>query len=117
MKQKLLCGHCAGLGRLSLRMSGTLGHGVVDGMRCPKCKGSGKVTVTMQDLAGRRGKVFSVRVTDEQRARIEQRMSAGGPRALGPWLLWSALGGDRAGSTPKRPAEVLVVPTRAPPAR
>lgn len=45
-----------------------------------------------QDRRGRRGAVFSVRVTDEQRAEIEALQAQGdGPRALGPWLLWRAI--------------------------
>jgi hypothetical protein len=51
-----------------------------------------------QNLDGRRGAVFSVRVTDEQRARLESLQERDGPRSLGPWLLWRALG-DRGGST------------------
>jgi hypothetical protein len=45
-----------------------------------------------QCLNGRLGSVFSVRITGEQRARLEQLQSrGGGPRRLGPWLVWSAL--------------------------
>lgn len=44
----------------------------------------------------RRGDVFSVRVTPEERARLDALQArGGGPRALGPWLVWAAL--DRAG--------------------
>lgn len=40
----------------------------------------------------RRGAVFSVRVTDAERAKLEQlQVKHRGPRALGPWMLWRAL--------------------------
>lgn len=57
----------------------------------------------------RRGEVFSVRVTEEEREKLRslQQVEAG-PRALGPWLLWSAL---RAGVGSTNPG--LVVPARA----
>jgi hypothetical protein len=42
----------------------------------------------------RRGAVFSVRVTQEERAALEQQQGGGGPRALGPWLVWRALDGE-----------------------
>lgn len=46
----------------------------------------------MQARGGRRGSVFSVRMTDEERVRLELlRRRVGGPRAMGPWLLWSAM--------------------------
>ena len=46
-----------------------------------------------QQRNGRRGAVFSVRVTDEERARLEDfQRAGGGPRSLGPWMLWRALG-------------------------
>lgn len=65
-----------------------------------------------QTSRGRRvGEVFSVRVTAEQRAAVEARqLDAGGPRALGPWLLWNAINAS-SGST----AAGLVVPGQAPP--
>ena len=45
----------------------------------------------MQDRGGRRGSVFSVRLTDEQRLQLERlRRRVGGPRAMGPWLVWQA---------------------------
>lgn len=45
-----------------------------------------------QTLDGRRGEVFPLRVTEHEWERIETvRAQAGGPRAIGPWLLWSAL--------------------------
>lgn len=74
----------------------------------------------MQHSRGRRrGSVFPIRLTDEQRAEIESRMQAtpNGPRAIGPWLLWSALEGPgsvipgRPGNTAARPGRVL--PARA----
>ena len=40
-----------------------------------------------QDRRGRRGAVFSVRVTDEQRAEIERRLDALGPERLGDVVL------------------------------
>jgi hypothetical protein len=49
---------------------------------------------------GRRGDVFSVRLTDAERAELERRQAeGGGPRSIGPWLVWAALR-DRGGSTP-----------------
>lgn len=45
-----------------------------------------------QQRNGRRGSVFPVRLTDEQRAELERLQQQGkGPRALGPWLVWRAL--------------------------
>lgn len=45
-----------------------------------------------QQLNGRRGAVFSVRVTDAERAELEAAQAAdSGPRSLGPWLVWRAL--------------------------
>lgn len=41
--------------------------------------------------------MFSVRVTEEERARLDALRLHGGPRSLGPWLLWKALAGE--GST------------------
>lgn len=61
----------------------------------------------------RRGDVFSVRLTPEQRARLDAlQAEGGGPRAVGPWLVWRALDAievipARAGTTP---AEVLPGP-------
>lgn len=63
--------------------------------------------------------MFSVRVTEEQRRQLELAQDlAGGPRALGPWLLWSVLRiepvvpgpgntGSTAGVLPELAAEVL----------
>lgn len=54
-----------------------------------------------QERHGRRGAVFCVRMTDEERARLQELQSGEGPRALGPWLLWRALG-DPTGNTRAR---------------
>jgi len=49
---------------------------------------------------GRRGNVFSVRIPPEDRIDLEQRCARdAGPKRLGPWLVWKALGGDGLGST------------------
>jgi hypothetical protein len=46
-----------------------------------------------QEKGRRRGDVFPVRVTPDERARLEAMQGAGGgPRSLGPWLVWRALG-------------------------
>ncbi len=47
----------------------------------------------MQRSRGRRhGSNFTIRVSDEHRARLEALQAADdGPRALGPWLVWRAL--------------------------
>ena len=76
-----------------------------------------------QQRHGRRGSVFAVRVTDEERARLAALQAQGdGPRALGPWMVWAALrsGGvvpaqraDEGGTDPGRPAIERVVPPRA----
>lgn len=44
-----------------------------------------------QKLAGRKGPVFAVRMTADERAALEAAMMRGGPRALGPWLVRAAL--------------------------
>jgi hypothetical protein len=50
-----------------------------------------------QQSQGRRvGAVFSLRVSDEQRSKLEKLQRGDGPeapRALGPWLVWRALDG------------------------
>lgn len=56
----------------------------------------------------RRGSVFPVRVTDDERSQLEALQARGeGPRALGPWLIWRALDGEppprRRGNTGPRP--------------
>lgn len=63
----------------------------------------------MQNLHGRRGAVFSVRVTGEDRAALEAIQSkTAGPRALGPWLVWRALAGASPNEIlPPRGTEVL----------
>jgi hypothetical protein len=46
----------------------------------------------VQKLNGRRGSVFSVRVTDEERETLEALQRADrGPKKLGPWLVWRAI--------------------------
>lgn len=36
--------------------------------------------------------MFAVRITDDERARLEEeKKKGGGPRALGPWIVWRAL--------------------------
>lgn len=49
--------------------------------------------------------MFSVRVTDDERAQLEALQALGdGPRALGPWLVWRALAGEPARSPDEAPA-------------
>lgn len=56
----------------------------------------------------RRGAVFSVRMTDEERRGVEERQRArGGPRRLGPWLVWCALDGESPSVVPGRGPSVL----------
>lgn len=44
-----------------------------------------------QRLNGRRGEIFPVRLTDEERTELEaMRDATAGPRGLGPWLVWAA---------------------------
>lgn len=51
----------------------------------------------------RRGNVFPLRLTDEQRAELESlRASTAGPRGLGPWLVWAAREASRGGVLPPR---------------
>ena len=60
----------------------------------------------MQQRNGRRGAVFSVRVTDEEREQLEaMQRQGGGPRSLGPWLKWRALKPNEIGAD--RPGEVV----------
>lgn len=74
----------------------------------------------IQKRNGRRGSVFSTRLTDDERARLEslQRVAAG-PRSLGPWLVWNALRPgqvvppQRAESADTQVELEQVVPTRA----
>jgi len=50
----------------------------------------------MQNRDGRRGAVFPMRITDEERRKLDAiRKKTRGPEGLGPWLLWRALGGRR----------------------
>ena len=47
---------------------------------------------SLQNLDGRRGAVFSVRLTADERDELEAaRAGSTGPRRLGPWLVWYAL--------------------------
>lgn len=49
----------------------------------------------------RRGNVFPLRLTDEQRLELEGlRASSAGPRGLGPWLVWAAREASRGGVLP-----------------
>jgi hypothetical protein len=76
----------------------------------------------MQQRNGRRGYVFSMRITREDRSKLEQLQKAlekrgdVGPRALGPWLVWRALNAPRPG---KRGITRVVVapPSTAVPSR
>ena len=54
----------------------------------------------MQHSRGRRfGSNFTLRIPDHDRARLEALQAvSGGPRALGPWLVWSALSSGSAGA-------------------
>jgi hypothetical protein len=50
--------------------------------------------MTQRSRGRRRGANFTVRVTEDERAGLEARQrTSGGPRRLGPYLVWSALGG------------------------
>jgi hypothetical protein len=66
-----------------------------------------------QQRHGRRGFVFSLRLTDEQRAELERlQRQGGGPRRPGPWLVWRALEGGAPGPVLPPPAIARVVPRR-----
>ncbi len=53
--------------------------------------------MTQASQGRRRGAVFSVRVSDEERAKLDALQAAGGgPRALGPWLVWRAMAAGNA---------------------
>ena len=55
----------------------------------------------------RRGFNFTVRLTPEERAALQDRQrELGGPRALGAWIVWRALGGDPPASRAAWPARV-----------
>lgn len=46
----------------------------------------------MQQRGNRIGSAFSIRLTDEQRQALrEHQARIGGPRGLGPWLVWAAM--------------------------
>jgi hypothetical protein len=52
---------------------------------------------------GRKGDVFSIRLTPEERAKLDEACALDfGPRKLGPWMIWRALLGTTAagGSAP-----------------
>ncbi len=71
--------------------------------------------MTQLSQGRRRGAVFSVRVSDEERATLDElQASDEGPRALGPWLVWRAIGSARPGrKAPKTPQKRgIVVPAR-----
>lgn len=58
--------------------------------------------MTQASRGRRRGKNFTVRVTDEERATLEELQRAEqGPRALGPWLVWRALRESAGGALPE----------------
>ena len=60
-----------------------------------------------QKRNGRRGFVFSVRVTDDQRACLEQiQARGGGPRSIGAFMLWRALQENGSLSDPRDPPEI-----------
>jgi len=63
-----------------------------------------------QALGGRRGAVFSVRMTQDERARLyEAYRASDGPRAFGPWLVW--LASQAAGLLPRQRGSTAA-PTR-----
>lgn len=56
-----------------------------------------------QELDGRQAPVFALRMSESQRREMESVMErTGGPRSLGPWMIWRALSGPR-GSAPVLP--------------
>ena len=64
----------------------------MSGKRGPRFVRDG-ASLEHQERDGRRGAVFSMRLTDEERAELERRQRAqGGPSSLGAWLKWRALG-------------------------
>lgn len=74
-----------------------------------------RATPPRQQLHGRRGAVFSVRVTEDERQRLEaSRAAIGGPRGLGPWMLWRALNAP-AEVVPAQPGPVVPGPGSTPP--
>lgn len=53
----------------------------------------------------RRGLNFTTRISEAERAAVEaERERVGGPRGLGPWLLWRALSGEAPRALPARVA-------------
>lgn len=58
----------------------------------------------------RRGSVFGVRLTSEERCELESlRGACAGPEGLGPWMVWAALRAFRSGVLPRR-REHMVLP-------
>jgi hypothetical protein len=67
-----------------------------------------------QAVGRRRGPVFPLRITPEERAALEALMAAGkGPRALGPFLLWRALGPEARSAGAGIITRTQVIPARA----
>lgn len=64
----------------------------------------------MQTRHGRRGSVFPLRLTDDERLELEAlRESTAGPEGLGPWLVWAARQAAIAGVLPtSRPLEEVI---------
>lgn len=66
-----------------------------------------------QQRHGRRGAVFPLRLTDEERGQIEQaQRQGGGPRSIGAWMRWAAI--ERAAQVIPSPAIERVLPELAP---
>ena len=66
----------------------------------------------------RRGDVFSVRVTASERERLEaMQQRGGGPRALGPWLLWRALDGEAKAPEPEASYQLPLLEQVVPPVK
>ena len=61
-----------------------------------------------QQRNGRRGANFTVRVTDEERQKLETEQARGeGPRSLGPWIVWRALGRSTEAVPPPAPGSAV----------
>ena len=79
--------------------------------------------MTGQALHGRRGAVFCVRLTEEERSLLErdQAQDANAPRALGPFLVWRATGAGggstRAPVLPARVGNTALAAVLPPPAK
>lgn len=65
--------------------------------------------MTQESKLRRRGDAFSIRLTPDEREALEEKRAreGGGPRGLGPWLVWRALEGA--------PAPVRATRARPPP--